>query len=170
MTEQTYLLIIGAIIGFLSATIKDFINHYIKSKKEKNALTLKRLEESFIYLSKSYTYSTKVFTKIINNDNNIEENTDSIKLAFQIRTYFPVLMKEFNNLSTSNMNFSTFQINYAINFSQKINKEGYTKELFDKLIKEYYSNQEYLKLYESFTTNYKNLCDAIIKETEKYQK
>lgn len=172
MNEQAYLLIIGAIIGFLSATLKDFINHYLKSKKEKDALALKRLEESFIYLSKSYSYCTKIFTKNIDNsrNNNIEENTDSIKLAFQIRTYFPELMKEFNNFSTSYNDFGSFQISKAIEFNQTIKSQGYSEKLFDELFKNYYSDKEYFKLYESFIIDYKNLCDAIIKETKKYNK
>ena len=79
-------------------------------------------------------------------------------------------MKEFNNFSTSYNDFGSFQISKSIEFNQTIKSQGYSEKLFDELFKNYYSDKEYFKLYESFIINYKNLCDAIIKETKKYNK
>lgn len=87
-TIQYSSLIVGATIGFLISTIKDFINNYMKQKSARQELERIKLEEAFEVLVK-----TMENLKIMENKS-IE--VDLNRLRMLIEFYFSELSEEFN--------------------------------------------------------------------------
>lgn len=149
-------LILGAIIGFSTTILRDYIQDKKKNIKEQNELALKRLEEIFILTNKLTNIALTNFSNLMaGKETNINEEEVSGNRSFKIRAYFPELMETSNKYITKYTEFRLIQMNIYLKYSDS------------KLI----TNEEKIdleKLTKEFIEISNEMLGLIIKKTEKY--
>jgi len=147
----------GAIIGFITSTAKDFINHCIQSKKAKNELALKRLDELFVSLFKNANTIRKTLPNILSNSTSADNFDDSnARLGFIIRVYFPSMLSDYQNYIQKAIEFSTYQTALALTIEKK-----------DILTVQ--SNQDYKDKHLAFEKLYGDMCTLIVEKAKEYK-
>jgi len=148
----------GAIIGFITSSAKDFITHYVQSKKAKSDLSLKQLDELFLLLFKNSNMIRKTLPTLLSNLPAKDDFDDSgARLGFIIRVYFPRLLNKYQEYLKVGSEFHTYQISLA-------KKYAVTSNLSSAI-----SEQDYQKKHIAFETLYSELCTLIVEEAKKYE-
>lgn len=148
-------LILGAIIGFSTTILRDYILDKKKNKKEQNDLALKRLEEIFILTVKLNNIALNNLTNLIEKIN-INEEDISGNRSFKIRAYFPELKEISNNYITKYSEYRLIQMNIYLKYKDSEPITNDENELLEKLAKE-------------FVEISTEMLNSIIDETEKYK-
>ena len=147
----------GAIIGFIPTATKDFIGYFVQSKKTKNELSLKRLDELFILISKNANTIRKTLSTILSNAPVKDEFDDTgARMGFIVRVYFPSIFPQYQAY-VKQAGLFTF---YQIALSQKISK--------DELLN-IQNTKEFQEKHKTFETLYGELCTLIVEEAKKYE-
>ncbi|WP_368029164.1 hypothetical protein [Arcobacter sp. s6] len=149
-------LILGAIIGFSTTILRDYIQDKKKNIKEQNELALKRLEEIFILTNKLTNIALTNFSNLMaGKETNINEEEVSGNRSFKIRAYFPELKETNNKYITKYTEFRLIQMNIYLKYADSKFITNEEKIDLEKLTKE-------------FTEISNEMLGLIIKKTEKY--
>jgi hypothetical protein len=169
-SDQTVLLIIGALVGFLLSLLKDFFNYFIKSKKDKKDLALGRLNEIFLLLSKSSDRTRKTFTSLVDDENLKQEFNDTTsRLAFLIRVYFPTMYDSYNKHLQIELSYAVHQIEQSDIINKLRRKPNLAQEEYDNAIIKSQSSKELVPKTIAFENSFRTLSTLIVEETKKYE-
>ena len=148
-------LILGAIIGFSTTILRDYIQDKKKNIKERNDLALKRLEEIFILTVKLNNIALNNLTNLIEGINTNEEDISGNR-SFKIRAYFPELKEISNNYIAKYSEYRLIQMNIYLKYKDSKPITNDENDLLAKLTKE-------------FVEISAEMLNSIIEETEKYK-